>query len=58
MSDTRKRILLTGGAGFIGSHTFVALSAAGFEVKIFDSLENAQQDVPDRLGQIVGRKVA
>jgi UDP-glucose 4-epimerase len=62
-SDSRKRgfmpyrILLTGGAGFIGSHTYLALVAAGYEVAILDNFENARRDVPDRLGQITGTPV-
>ena len=52
-----KRILLTGGAGFIGSHTYVALVAAGFDVVILDNFENAHADVPDRLRQITGKPV-
>ncbi len=50
-----KRILLTGGAGFIGSHTYVALVAAGYDVTVLDNFENAQRDVPDRLAGITGR---
>ncbi len=52
-----KRVLLTGGAGFIGSHTYVALTEAGYDVSILDNFENARRDVPDRLAQIVGAKV-
>ena len=52
-----RRILLTGGAGFIGSHTYVALAEAGYSVTILDNFENAQEDVPDRLEQITGAKV-
>ncbi len=51
---TNKRVLLTGGAGFIGSHTYVALIEAGYDVAILDNFENARRDVPDRLEQIVG----
>jgi len=47
-------ILLTGGAGYIGSHTYVALVAAGYEVLILDDFSNARPDVPDRLGRITG----
>lgn len=47
-------VLLTGGAGFIGSHTCLALIAAGFRVTILDNFENAQTDVPKRLEQIAG----
>lgn len=50
-----KRILLTGGAGFIGSHTYVALVAAGYDVTILDNFENAHRDVPDRLSEITGQ---
>ncbi len=48
-----RRILLTGGAGFIGSHTYVALVRAGYSVAILDNFANARRDVPDRLAQIV-----
>lgn len=48
-------ILLTGGAGYIGSHTHVALMAAGYEVLILDDFSNARTDVPDRLAAITGR---
>lgn len=49
------RILVTGGAGYIGSHTSVALLEAGHEVLILDSFANAERDVPERVAQIAGR---
>ena len=52
-----RRILLTGGAGYIGSHTHVALVEAGYEVVILDNFSNARRSVPDRLAQITGRPV-
>ncbi len=51
------RVLLTGGAGFIGSHTYVALAEAGYEVTILDNFENARTDVPERLARITGGPV-
>jgi UDP-glucose 4-epimerase len=50
-------ILLTGGAGYIGSHTYVALVEAGHEVVIYDNFTNARRGVVDRLGRITGRPV-
>ncbi|MGY6410527.1 MAG: UDP-glucose 4-epimerase GalE [Alkalilacustris sp.] len=47
-------ILLTGGAGYIGSHTCVALAEAGHRPVILDDFSNAAQDVPERLGRILG----
>lgn len=52
-----KSILLTGGAGFVGSHVYVALVSAGFNVVILDNFENAHADIPDRLSQISGQPV-
>lgn len=52
-----QRILLTGGAGFIGSHTYLALLDAGFTVVIVDDFSNAEATVPDRLALIAGRPV-
>ena len=47
-----RKILLTGGAGYIGSHTYVALIEAGFEVVILDNFSNSNPSVLIRLGQI------
>ncbi|WP_432448524.1 UDP-glucose 4-epimerase GalE [Aliiroseovarius marinus] len=52
-----QKILLTGGAGFIGSHTYVELAKAGYEVVILDNFSNAQRDVTDRLEVISGQDV-
>ncbi|WP_255992020.1 UDP-glucose 4-epimerase GalE [Chitinolyticbacter albus] len=51
-------ILLTGGAGYIGSHTYVELVAAGFTPVIFDNYSNAKPEVLGRLEQITGKPVA
>lgn len=51
------RVLVTGGAGYIGSHTVVHLVAAGHEPVIVDSLVNAKPAVLDRLAQITGRVI-
>ena len=48
-------ILVTGGAGFIGSHTCVALAQAGYEPLILDNLGNSDIRVVDRLARITGR---
>ena len=51
------RILLTGGAGYIGSHTAVALAATGHEVVCFDTLSNSRAEVLDRLETITGQSI-
>lgn len=51
------KVLLTGGAGFIGSHTFVELTKAGYQVVILDNFSNADRGVLDRLEVISGEKV-
>lgn len=51
------RILLTGGAGYIGSHTAVALVSAGHDVVCFDNLSNSRADVMDRLETITGQAI-
>ncbi|MGN1306834.1 MAG: UDP-glucose 4-epimerase GalE [Faecousia sp.] len=47
-------VFVTGGAGFIGSHTCVELLKAGFEVIIADNLSNASADVPEKIRKITG----
>ena len=49
-----KRVLVTGGAGYIGSHACVALIEAGFEVVILDNLCNSKRGAIERIGQITG----
>ena len=51
-----KSILVTGGTGFIGSHTCVALSDAGYKVIVLDNLNNSDASVIGRIGQICGRE--
>lgn len=51
-----KRILVTGGAGYIGSHTVVALVQAGHEVVVLDNLCNSKHSVIGRIGRIVGKE--
>ncbi|ARP96979.1 UDP-glucose 4-epimerase GalE [Bordetella genomosp. 13] len=50
-------ILVTGGAGFIGSHTLVELISAGFDPLVLDDFSNSKPDVLERVGQITGRPV-
>ncbi len=50
-------ILLTGGAGYIGSHTYCALIEAGYTPIILDNFSNSHPEVLNRLSQITGRKV-
>lgn len=52
------RILLTGGAGYIGSHTAVELDKAGHEVVIVDNLVNSKEEAVKRVEKIIGKKVA
>ena len=49
------KILVTGGLGFIGSHTVVALQEQGFEVVIIDNLSNATSDVLKGISRITGK---
>jgi len=50
------KILVTGGTGFIGSHTCVELLQAGYDVVIIDNLYNSKAMVVDRIEQITGKR--
>ena len=54
----KKRILVTGGTGYIGSHTVVELQNNGYEVVIVDNLSNSRADVVDSIEQITGIRPA
>jgi UDP-glucose 4-epimerase len=53
-----KKILITGGAGYIGSHTAIELWNAGMEPIILDDLSNSDARVIDRLEEITGKRFA
>lgn len=53
-----KKILVTGGAGYIGSHTTVELQNAGYEVVIVDNLSNSNADVIEGITRITGVRPA
>ncbi len=51
------KILVTGGLGFIGSHTVVELTKANFEIVIVDNLYNSKEEVLEKLEKITGKKL-
>lgn len=50
------KILVTGGAGYIGSHTCVELLEAGHEVIVFDNLSNSSKESLNRVQEITQKK--
>lgn len=51
------KILVTGGTGYIGSHTCVELLNKGYEVVVFDNLYNSKIDVVDKIEKSQERKL-
>ena len=51
------KILVTGGAGFIGSHTVVELQEAGYDVVVMDNLSNSSEKSLERVQKITGKAV-
>ena len=52
-----KTILVTGGAGYIGSHTVIELLDKGYDVVIVDNLANSSQEAVNRIKKITGKDV-
>ncbi len=50
-------VLLTGGAGYIGSHTAVVLSHLGHQIVLYDNLSNSSDTVLEKLGQLTGQGI-
>ena len=55
---TKKAVLLTGGMGYIGSHTAVELLESGYEVVLYDNLSNSDIDVKKKIHEITNKKVS
>ena len=51
-----KTILVTGGAGYIGSHTCIELLEAGYKVVVVDNLCNSKSDSLSRVEELTGKK--
>jgi UDP-glucose 4-epimerase len=51
-----KKILVTGGTGYIGSHTVVELQKSGYDVVVVDNLSNSSIEVLDNIEEITGKK--
>ena len=54
----KQKILVTGGTGYIGSHTVAELQNAGYEVVIIDNLSNSNADVVDNIEKVSGIRPA
>ena len=55
--NKKMAILVTGGAGYIGSHTVVELQSAGYDVVVVDNLCNSSEKALDRVSKITGKPV-
>eukprot|EP01048_Picozoa_sp_COSAG05_P027673 COSAG05_NODE_8188_length_728_cov_0.937997_2_plen_100_part_01 len=53
-----RRVLVTGGAGYIGSHTCLELLNAGFEITVVDNLSNSTQESLQRVSTLTGKEIA
>ena len=58
MGSLQKSVLVTGGAGFIGTHTVLVLLNQGYKVSIIDNLDNAVEDAVSRVRDLVGSQLS
>ena len=56
-NNNNNKILLTGGVGYIGSHTCIELIAAGYDVVVYDNLSNSNLEALKRTEQIVDKSI-
>ena len=52
--EKNRTVLVTGGTGYIGSHTCVVLLQAGYQVVILDNLSNSKREVAGAVGDVAG----
>ena len=53
----KNKILVTGGAGYIGSHTCIALHNAGYDIVVYDNLTNSSHEAINRVANIIGQSI-
>ena len=53
----KSKILVTGGAGYIGSHTCIALHQAGYEIVVYDNLSNSSREAINRVSHLIGESI-
>ena len=53
----KNKILVTGGAGYIGSHTCIALHEAGYDVVVYDNLSNSSREAINRVSTLIGQPI-
>ncbi|MGP5685672.1 UDP-glucose 4-epimerase GalE [Psychrobacter glacincola] len=53
----KNKILVTGGAGYIGTHTCIALNEAGYEIVVYDNLSNSSREAINRVSALIGQPI-
>ncbi len=53
----KNKILVTGGAGYIGSHTCIALHEAGYDIVVYDNLSNSSHEAVNRVSNLIGQPI-
>ncbi|MBH0005401.1 UDP-glucose 4-epimerase GalE [Psychrobacter sp. SWN149] len=53
----KNKILVTGGAGYIGSHTCIALHEAGYGIVVYDNLSNSSREAINRVSMLIGQPI-
>ena len=53
----KNKILVTGGAGYIGTHTCIALHEAGYEIVVYDNLSNSSREAINRVSNLIGQPI-
>ncbi|KRG33546.1 UDP-glucose 4-epimerase [Psychrobacter sp. P11F6] len=53
----KNKILVTGGAGYIGTHTCIALHEAGYDIVVYDNLSNSSREAINRVSTLIGQPI-